>query len=110
MAYRTKPPKIRKQKRPNGRVSAYISVVGHRHYLGEYGTAEASRMSGVQSTEFRYLSDNSPLLDNIRLEILPRGDSSPRVQYPPQREVRTAGDWNRIAGQNNSIEVHLIHY
>ena len=61
-----------------------------------YGTAEASRMSGVQSTEFRYLSDNSPLLDNIRLEILPA-----RGQLATSSIPTTAGGSHRRRLESN---------
>ena len=76
-------------------------LIGHR-------ANEARRLSAMQSAEFRNLLDSSPLLRDIRVDLRPMGDATPRVQYPEQRNVRTAGDWNRIAASNNRIEVRLI--
>lgn len=73
-----------------------------------HGAREAMRMSGQQSREFRRMVASSPVQNDIQIDISPQGDTSPRVEYPNHREVKTAGDWNRIASQNNRIQVRLI--
>lgn len=71
---------------------------------------QARQASGRQSAEFRELLQKSPLLagSDIRLEIEALGDRNPYRPYPPHDQVASAGDWNRIAAENNRITVSLI--
>ncbi len=70
---------------------------------------EARQASGRESAEFRELLQKSPLLagSGIRVEVEALGDRNPHRPYPPHEQVASAGDWNRIAAQNNRITVSL---
>ncbi|MBK8306436.1 MAG: response regulator [Gammaproteobacteria bacterium] len=70
---------------------------------------EARQASGRQSAEFRELLQKLPLLagPDIRLEIEALGDRNPYRPYPPHDQVASAGDWNRIAAENNRITVSV---
>lgn len=72
--------------------------------------AEARRISGAQSQDFRRFVQTEPALADgvIRIEVVPHGDTDPGAEYPRQDEVGSAGDWNRIAARNNRIDVRLI--
>jgi len=43
----------------------------------------------------------------IDILLLTSGYNDPQIPYPPVYEVKTAGDWNRIAGLNQRIWVSL---
>ncbi len=47
-------------------------------------------------------------LTDIRIAVNPRGNTSPILSYPEQSAESTAGEWNRIAKQNNRVQVRLI--
>jgi CheY-like chemotaxis protein len=73
-----------------------------------HADSEAQRRSRLQSPAFRSFVSTSPLARQIRIEVEGRGDGTPRVEYPTPTQVRTAGDWNRIAARNNRVDVELI--
>ncbi|MGI9295562.1 MAG: hypothetical protein ACR2PS_16405, partial [Pseudomonadales bacterium] len=77
--------------------------------IGENKSAALQR-SGGQSPAFRDFLQQSPELGSgdIGVEVVPKGASQPRVEYPAVSAVKTAGDWNRIAGLNNRVEMYLI--
>lgn len=72
--------------------------------------ATALQRSGGQSAAFRDFLQQSPELSSgdIAVEVVPRGASQPRIEYPAESDVRTAGDWNRIAELNNRVEMYLV--
>lgn len=46
--------------------------------------------------------------DPIRVEIEPMGNGRPRLPYPSLASEPSAGDWNRIARQNQRVTVQLL--
>ncbi len=44
----------------------------------------------------------------VRIEIIPHGNTTPAVPYPPGPQGLTAGEWNAIARQNNRVSVTLL--
>lgn len=68
---------------------------------------EARQMSGSQSAEFRELLRSGAGNRNIKVVVEALGDRRPVQPYPEQSQVKSAGDWNRIAAQNNRIKVSL---
>jgi hypothetical protein len=70
-----------------------------------------STLLGDRQTEaFRTFLNESPLINGsgITLEFIAqdRVGSAPRLAYPVNAE--TAGDWNRVAAQNNRVEYTLL--
>lgn len=67
-------------------------------------------LSDRQTPGFERFLAESPLIQGsgIELEVIARQrvDSVPRVPYP--LEPVTAGEWNRIAAENNRVEVSLL--
>ena len=67
-------------------------------------------LSDRQTPGFERFLAESPLIDGsgIELELIARQhvDSVPRVPYPI--EPVTAGEWNRIAAENNRVEFSLL--
>ncbi len=45
---------------------------------------------------------------NIHIFVNPLGNSNPIVPYPDRSSENTVGEWNRIAQQNNRVQVRLI--
>lgn len=44
----------------------------------------------------------------IRIVVNPLGNTQPVIAYPEAATISTAGEWNRIAAQNNFVQVRLI--
>jgi hypothetical protein len=44
----------------------------------------------------------------IKVEVLPLGNSRPLYAYPPRLVGTLAGEWNRIAAQNNRGHIRLL--
>ena len=44
----------------------------------------------------------------ISVEINPLGIAAPGSAYPPGLAGVTAGDWNRVARENNRVQVALL--
>jgi CheY-like chemotaxis protein len=72
--------------------------------------AEARERSAKQSVAFaNYLAALGQNEDqNIRIRVNARGNSSPLYSYPARSAGSNAGDWNRIAQQNNRVQVRLL--
>ncbi len=67
-------------------------------------------LSEQQSLEFTELLTSSPFLaanQDIRLEIVALGASSPIFDYPADN-VETAGDWNTVAQRNHRVRFRLL--
>ena len=45
---------------------------------------------------------------SIRIVVNPLGNSRPILAYPEPTPDGTVGEWNRIAQQNNHVQVRLI--
>ena len=71
--------------------------------------AQGAAPRNGQSEAFAEFLAAAPLLNRGGIEVdaalLGMRDSRPRYPYPP--EVRTAGEWNRIAALNNRVETSL---
>jgi CheY-like chemotaxis protein len=50
---------------------------------------------------------NTDRRSDLRIELITAGAEQPLLAYPPEDEVRHAGDWNRIAAVNNRVEITL---
>lgn len=50
---------------------------------------------------------NTDRRSDLRIELQTVGAEQPLIAYPPEQEVRHAGDWNRIAALNNRVEITL---
>ena len=89
---------------PNDRLS-----IGDCAVIGDNKAAAMQRSSG-QSAAFKDFLQQVPELTagDISIEVAPKGASLPRVEYPAESAVKTAGDWNRIAGLNNRVEMFLV--
>jgi len=63
-----------------------------------------------QSLAFANLVASSPWLQDgrITLEIHAGQRSEPLVDYPPREPATKAGEWNRIAAENNRVIIRLI--
>lgn len=74
------------------------------------GSEDAFAQSAKQSVAFANyvaaLEGNE--LANIRIVVNPLGNSSPVLVYPERSPEDTIGEWNRIAKQNNRVEIRLI--
>jgi CheY-like chemotaxis protein len=71
---------------------------------------EALRLSSRQSVRFaNYVAALQKGSSNvISIEINPLGIAAPAAAYPPGLAGVTAGDWNRVARQNNRVQVALL--
>ncbi len=71
---------------------------------------EALRLSAKQSVRFaNYVAalQNDPR-NAVRVEINAMGISAPLAAYPPGLAGVPAGDWNRVARENNRVQVALL--
>jgi len=82
------------------------------HSCGKFGLGaeNALAQSAKQSVAFaNYVAalegDES---GNIRIVVNPLGNSRPILAYPDPASDSTVGEWNRIAQQNNHVQVRLI--
>ncbi len=89
---------------PNSQLS-----IGDCAVIGDNKAAALQRSAG-QSTAFKDFLQQIPELTagDISVEVAPKGASLPLVEYPAESAVKTAGDWNRIAGLNNRVEMFLV--
>ncbi len=71
---------------------------------------EAMDMSSRQSVAMRDLLFSEEIASGgrLRFSVAPRGTSSPLQNYPLAAAGVTAGEWNRIAGVNNRIQITLL--
>jgi CheY-like chemotaxis protein len=74
------------------------------------GAENALALSSKQSVAFaNYVAAlNSDELGGIRIIVNPLGNSRPILAYPESAYDGTVGEWNRIAQQNNHVQVRLI--
>lgn len=70
-----------------------------------YSPDEAQRLSQRMSPRFQAWLNEHDGTDGVDVEIDPVGVADPLFNYPPQQQIRTAGDWNRIAALNNRVEM-----
>jgi hypothetical protein len=68
---------------------------------------EARAASARQSVEFANFLASRNAAANIRVEIEPHGNTSPQVAYPSLQGV-AAGEWNKIARQNNRVSIRIV--
>ncbi len=74
------------------------------------GAENAFANSAKQSIAFaNYLAAlDGDATENIRIVVIPHGNSSPMLPYPARRPDGLAGDWNQVALQNNRVQVRVI--
>jgi CheY-like chemotaxis protein len=69
---------------------------------------EARATAGRQSVAFAgFMSARDPAA-TIRIELEPHGNMAVVAPYPPSPVGLTAGEWNRIARQNNRVTIRLL--
>jgi hypothetical protein len=76
---------------------------------GFFSKQEARASSERQSAEFRALLESPEIADSgVRVQVSGAGDEGRRSSYPTPDKNSTAGEWNRVAAENNRISVTLI--
>jgi hypothetical protein len=74
-----------------------------------YSPEEAREHSARQSVAFaNFLAARAEGAPALRIEVDARGNGSPLVPYPLPLAGSTAGEWNRVARQNNRVNVRLL--
>ena len=69
---------------------------------------EARSASARQSVAFaNFLASRDPAAP-IKVQVEPHGSSAPLVAYPALVQGVTAGEWNKIARQNNRVNFRLL--
>jgi hypothetical protein len=73
------------------------------------GPEDAMAMSAQQSVGFaNYVAALNMQSDaGIQIEVDAHGNSNPSFPYPPTVKGITASEWNRVASQNNRVQVSL---
>ena len=73
------------------------------------GSEDALAMSAQQSVGFaNYVAALNMQSDSgIRIEVDAHGNSNPSFPYPPTLKGIVASEWNRVASQNNRVQVSL---
>ncbi len=56
----------------------------------------------------RYVADNDNSSSPIQISVTSQGSTDPLVPYPQGSNAVTAGDWNRVAAQNQRVEIALV--
>ena len=69
---------------------------------------EARIASSKQSVAFANFLSSRESAAPIRVQVEPHGSSAPLVPYPTQAQGATAGEWNKIARQNNRVIVRIV--
>lgn len=67
--------------------------------------------SRLMSLPFAMFLDNSPVANGeqgILVNIVSASDKQPIIRYPQRDNGTLAGDWNKIAQQNNRIAIKLV--
>lgn len=65
---------------------------------------EAAMLGRRQSAAFeRFLAERTAAHDAVRVEVLSRGIDRPLAPYPDPVNVQTAGEWNRVARDNQRV-------
>lgn len=74
------------------------------------GTENSLAHSAKQSVAFaNYVAAlNGSEVGDIRIAVNPMGNLNPIVAYPARSSEKLAGEWNRVARQNNRVQVRLI--
>jgi len=73
-------------------------------------TEVATTLSGTQSLAFaNFLATlHDDEAQGIHIEIIPHGNNDAAFAYPAPSQDTMAGEWNRIAQQNNRVQVRLV--
>ena len=73
-------------------------------------SAAVPTVSDLQSVEFANFLATSPLVNDgrIAIQITSYGQDKPLFGYPPRAMARSAAEWNRIAHDNNRVELSII--
>jgi CheY-like chemotaxis protein len=69
---------------------------------------EARIASAKQSLAFANFLSSRASAAPIHVRVEPHGSSAPLIPYPAQSQGVTAGEWNKIARQNNRVNVRIV--
>jgi len=75
-----------------------LSAEDARAWSAKQSVAFANYLAALGQEEMR----------DIRISVNPHGNSSPLYPYPARSAENTAGEWNRVAQQNNRVQVRLL--
>jgi len=76
---------------------------------GFFNKQDARTASARQSPEFRAMLDTlAASAPGIRVVVEGVGDDKRRADYPTPDRVKSAGEWNSVAADNNRIGVSLV--
>jgi CheY-like chemotaxis protein len=76
---------------------------------GFFNKQDARTASARQSPEFRAMLEGlAASAPGIRVVVEGVGDDKRRADYPTPDRVKSAGEWNRVAAENNRIGISLV--
>jgi hypothetical protein len=76
---------------------------------GFFSKQDARTTSARQAPEFRAMLDGlAASAPGIRVVVEGVGDDKRRADYPTPDKVKNAGEWNRVAAENNFVGVTLV--
>lgn len=74
-----------------------------------YSAEQATTLGRRQSPAFsRFLVVQSNARPPVRVEVVSYGNERPLVPYPNVSTLRTAGEWNNIAGRNHRVQIAIV--
>lgn len=75
----------------------------------DYTAEQATTLGRRQSPAFsRYLVTQANARTPVRVEAVSHGNERPLVRYPDVSALRTAGEWNSIAGRNQRVRIVVV--
>jgi CheY-like chemotaxis protein len=89
-----------------GEASQSISNCGKFGLGAENALAQSAKQSVAFANYIAALDGDG--LEDIRIIVNPLGNARPILTYPERSSDSTVGEWNRIAQQNNHVQIRLI--
>lgn len=75
----------------------------------DYTAEQATTLGRRQSPAFsRYVVTQSSARSPVQIELVTHGNERPLVRYPNVATLRTAGEWNGIAGRNQRVQIAIV--
>jgi CheY-like chemotaxis protein len=78
--------------------------------VNAYGRYEAQQLGLQQSDSFTQFVDEYQAANPscIDIELITEGKGNPLYVYPDYYQIKTAQEWNQVAGLNNRVEYELL--